>query len=239
MTRIFLFTALLLSGCTDRQQNQLLLQKMDSLQNNLDSLKGQIKELNEKGNGNIPDVSANADSNIYLTTLNNRNQKHQTFQDTIKHKVKQPAPIKKEKSTPITPEITGKKFYYKGLPQKISVEITAWDNGRRTLKFYNPSGEVTYTIEDVRMSYSSITDLKKFYDNGACALIETGMNPGASMYWYEINITFDENNNPLWKEEIEKPEMSLKQNMNNKSWWNAKTKSWVKQEIVKEQEAPH
>jgi len=59
------------------------------------------------------------------------------------------------------------------------------------------------------------------------------------MYWYETKITFDENNNPLWKEEIEKPEMSIEQNLNNKSWWNAKTKSWIKQEINKEQPVPH
>ncbi|MBV6453922.1 MAG: hypothetical protein FNNCIFGK_01159 [Bacteroidia bacterium] len=159
--------------------------------------------------------------------------------DSQQIKQKQPAQIKQVQPTPSDERVSGKKFYYKGLPQRISVEISAWDSGRRTIRFYNPFGEITYKIEDVKMSYSSITELKRMHDNGACALIETGMNPGASMYWYETKITFDENNNPLWKEEIEKPEMSIEQNLNNKSWWNAKTKSWIKQEINKEQPVPH
>mgnify|MGYP001062778047 FL=1 len=59
------------------------------------------------------------------------------------------------------------------------------------------------------------------------------------MYWYETEITFDENNNPLWKREMQFPQESTAQSLNNKWWWNAKNKTWVKQEIIKEQEVPH
>ncbi|HRB25966.1 MAG TPA: hypothetical protein PLU85_08245 [Bacteroidia bacterium] len=59
------------------------------------------------------------------------------------------------------------------------------------------------------------------------------------MYWYETEIIFDENNNPQWKTELQFPQESTEQNLNNKWWWNTRTNSWVKQEIIREQPVPH
>ncbi|MCB0849843.1 MAG: hypothetical protein KDC20_08855 [Bacteroidetes bacterium] len=241
MIRLILLTAFVVSGCAQPQNdNTLLLQKLDSLQSKLDSLKNEVQQFNQKDSTSYSNRPNEKDSVVQQLVIGKNKQKPVVQpRDSQQIKQKQPAQIKQEQPTPSDERVSGKKFYYKGLPQRISVEISAWDSGRRTIRFYNPFGEITYKIEDVKMSYSSITELKRMHDNGACALIETGMNPGASMYWYETKITFDENNNPLWKEEIEKPEMSIEQNLNNKSWWNAKTKSWIKQEINKEQPVPH
>lgn len=232
MLRLTLLISIALIGCTGKStENKVLLQKMDSLQQNITSLKNELQQIKNqdsiKPTPKYDKDTANKAARVDIDSSKN-------------HKTAKPVLIAKEPKPQIVHSDNGeRKYYFKGQPQRISVEVSAWDNGRRTIKFYNPFGEVTYKIEDVKMSYSSITELKRMHDNGACALIETGMNPGASMYWYEIKITFDENNNPLWKEEIEKPEMSIEQNLNNKSWWNAKTKSWIKQEIIKEQPAPH
>ncbi|HRV53519.1 MAG: hypothetical protein M9940_01265 [Bacteroidetes bacterium] len=241
MIRLILLTAFVVSGCAQPQNdNTLLLQKLDSLQSKLDSLKNEVQQFNQKDSTSYSNRPNEKDSVVQQLVIGKNKQKPVVQpRDSQQIKQKQPAQIKQVQPTPSDERVSGKKFYYKGLPQRISVEISAWDSGRRTIRFYNPFGEITYKIEDVKMSYSSITELKRMHDNGACALIETGMNPGASMYWYETKITFDENNNPLWKEEIEKPEMSIEQNLNNKSWWNAKTKSWIKQEINKEQPVPH
>ena len=241
MIRLILLTAFVVSGCAQPQNdNTLLLQKLDSLQSKLDSLKNEVQQFNQKDSTSYSNRPNEKDSVVQQLVIGKNKQKPVVQpRDSQQIKQKQPAQIKQVQPTPSDERVSGKKFYYKGLPQRISVEISAWDSGRRTIRFYNPFGEITYKIEDVKMSYSSITELKRMHDNGACALIETGMNPGASMYWYETKITFDENNNPLCKEEIEKPEMSIEQNLNNKSWWNAKTKSWIKQEINKEQPVPH
>ena len=241
MIRLILLTAFVVSGCAQPQNdNTLLLQKLDSLQSKLDSLKNEVQQFNQKDSTSYSNRPNEKDSVVQQLVIGKNKQKPVVQpRDSQQIKQKQPAQIKQVQPTPSDERVSGKKFYYKGLPQRISVEISAWDSGRRTIRFYNPFGEITYKIEDVKMSYSSITELKRMHDNGACALIETGMNPGASMYWYETKITFDENNNPLWKEEIEKPEMSIEQNLNNKSWWNTKTKSWIKQEIIQEQPVPH
>ncbi len=241
MIRLILLGALAVSGCAQPQNDStLLLQKMDSLQSKLDSLENEVKQFNQKDSATNPDRLTVKDS-VFQQQVNSKGQQKPVVQPQNNHQIKQkqPAQIKQVQPVPSDDRVLGKKFYYKGQPQRISVEISAWNNDRRTIKFYNPFGEITYKIEDVKLSYSSITELKRMHDNGACALIETSMNPGASMYWYETKITFDENNNPLWKEEIEKPEMTIEQNLNNKSWWNAKAKSWIKQEIIKEQPVPY
>ncbi|HOZ83383.1 MAG TPA: hypothetical protein PKU82_10700, partial [Bacteroidia bacterium] len=129
--------------------------------------------------------------------------------------------------------------YYQSTPKRVSVEITPWHDGKRELNFFDQFGNKTYSINDIRRSYSSTTELKEFHKNGACSLVKTSVNPDASMYWYETEIIFDENNNPQWKTELQFPQESTEQNLNNKWWWNTRTNSWVKQEIIREQPVPH
>lgn len=219
--RFVLLFAMVLTACNDQQNSdERLIQKIDSLQKSVQALNDELnkKELPETiSKPKLPEID----------TLIKKKPNNQI------------APLKVSsippKLTVTDPPNTIQQYFYKGTPRRLSVKITGWIDGKRTLTFYNPQGEETYVIHDVRMSYSSVSNPEKFHDNGACALVQTHLNPGASMYWNESEISFDENNYPLWKIDIQKPERSLEQNMNNKSWWDAHEKKWIKQETIKEQ----
>ncbi len=219
--RLVLLFAMFLTACNDQQNsNERLIQKIDSLQRSVQALNDELnkKELPETiSRPKLPEIDT-----LIKKKPNNQKNPLPTVSHPQKQKIADPAN-------------TMQQYFYKGTPRRLSVEITGWIDGKRTLTFYNPQGEVTYVIHDVRMSYSSVSNPEKFHDNGACALVQTHLNPGASMYWYESEISFDENNYPLWKIDIQKPERSLEQNMNNKSWWDAHEKKWIKQETIKEQ----
>ena len=237
------------SGCTNNsstEKENLLSIKLDSLSNQINELQEQIvnkKNTNstvqtKKGAASTPTTSIKKDSAIIEQTGPNKPLTPIKIQPRTQPQVS-PQPKKEKITQPATQENSVSTFYYyKSSPYKVSVEITRWLNGRRKIIFFDPFGNTTYTCEDARMSYTITTQIKKFHDNGAAALIEVHSNPGASMYWYESHITFGINNEPEWKTDVQKPEMSTEQNMNNKSYWNPKIKHWVKQEVVREQPFP-
>jgi hypothetical protein len=150
-----------------------------------------------------------------------------------------PQPKKIETVKPVTTEENETVHYYNPRmgKSKVSVRITPWKDGRRKMFLYDPFGNVTFEREDVRMSYSDTATIKKFHDNGAVAVLYIHMNPGASMYWYETTITFSINNEPEWKTSLQQP-ATLEDHLNSKSYWDKKTKTWKKQEIIKEQPVP-
>lgn len=150
----------------------------------------------------------------------------------------QPTKQKKPLPTPLTVDNDTTFYYYTGSPKRVSVKVTSWINGRRRVIFYNPYGDITYTCNDARLSYTITTHLKKFHSNGAVALIEIHNNPGASMNWSDTDITFSINNEPQWKTIHKKPVESLEEAMQNKFYWDDKKKDWIKQEIVREQPVP-
>lgn len=124
-------------------------------------------------------------------------------------------------------------YYYKN-SSKPSVVITDWNaENLRFVRLYDPNGQVTFTIEDIRSSYSSITDLRQFHENGALALLTITLTPDGSRYWYTSNLTFGINNEPLWKEDVQHPQEHVIFPGSNKSYW--KDGKWVKQEIIQEQ----
>ena len=118
------------------------------------------------------------------------------------------------------------KFYYKN-SKRISIIITPWLDSKRTVTLFDTLGKETYRFNDVLLSYSNTTEIKKFHENGAVSKINNHINPGASMYWYDTNIDFDINNEPISKMELRQP-ASLDDYANGKSNWNRKTKSWEK-----------
>ncbi|MBX2903781.1 MAG: hypothetical protein KF872_09515 [Chitinophagales bacterium] len=144
-------------------------------------------------------------------------------------------PLKTQKKT--TPALTPQQytepkdtqyFYYKN-SKTISVKITPWENSRRFTILYDPFGKETYKMEAVNSSYQ-ISVYLKFQDNGAVANANIHTNPGASMYWYEDDISFDLNNEPLWKTSKQLPETQLK--INVPEYWDKKLKTWRKQESM-------
>ena len=73
--------------------------------------------------------------------------------------------------------------------------MTYWNaENMRFVRLYDPFGQVTFIIEDIRSSYSSITDLGQFHENGALALLTLTLTPDGSRYWYTSNLTFGINN---------------------------------------------
>jgi hypothetical protein len=124
-------------------------------------------------------------------------------------------------------------YYYKN-SSKPSVVMTYWNaENMRFVRLYDPFGQITFTIEDIRSSYSSITDLRQSHENGALALLTITLTPDGSRYWYTSNLTFVINNEPHWKEDIQHPEDHVIFPGSNKSYW--KDGKWVKQEIIQEQ----
>jgi hypothetical protein len=208
--------ALMICSCQVNNDSKKLSRKIDSLNQHIQSL------------GKLVNAQHKNDTVIVAS------KKVEKVVPTIKkEKIIKEAPTKTVVTTieqKQTPEI----FYFKTAPQSKSVEVGLWNNGRRTITFYDHQGNVTYTCHDMRMSFSIVTELKSFHKNGAIDKIEIHNNPDAGMYWYITEIAFDENNQPLWKTETRMPERSVAESLNNKYLWNSDKKTWVKQEIAVE-----
>lgn len=127
-------------------------------------------------------------------------------------------------------------YYYKG-SSKVSAFITPWKENRRYLVLFDPFGKETYRFEDYQGGYSSVAKIKAFHPNGAVSDVHHYFNPGASINWYESDFTFGINNEPLWKVDQEFPQ-TLENSMNNQSYWDAKTRTWKKQEVSIETVVP-
>lgn len=115
--------------------------------------------------------------------------------------------------------------YFKGT-KKVAVRITPWKGNHREVICYAMNGEVTYSFEDVRLSHTVFTEVVSFHENGAANRIHVSSNPGASLYYYETNYTFDEENYPLKKEEIEYPQ-TLEKMLDNVRHWDREKRIWL------------
>lgn len=114
---------------------------------------------------------------------------------------------------------------------KVSVIRTPWIDGKRETKFFNLKSELTYTIEEVRLSYQVSADLK-FYENGGVETVHVFTNPGASRYSFNSTILFSTVNEPQWKIDKKTPAESIADANGDKYFWHKKEKRWVKQEII-------
>lgn len=109
--------------------------------------------------------------------------------------------------------------------KKVAVRITPWKGDQREVICYDQKGNVTYSFEDVRRDYTVFTEVVSFHENGAANRIHVSSNPGASLYYYETNYTFDEENHPVKKEEIEYPQ-TLDKMLDNVRTWNREKRVW-------------
>ena len=130
--------------------------------------------------------------------------------------------------TPVQPQLKvndkGAVHYFTGT-KKVAVRITPWKGDHREVICYAMNGDVTFTFEDVRLSYTVFTEVVSFHENGAANRIHVSSNPGASLYYYETNYSFDEENYPLQKEEIEYPQ-TLDKMLDNVRTWNREKRVW-------------
>lgn len=212
----------LLFSCEDEKKgnantvNDKLLQKIDSLSMKLDSIS---KALVKKDS--VPD-SMHTNPPVPNKTI--PEEKKQT---EVKQKTEPVVKTVKESDSTY--------YYYTGTKKK-SVVITPWVNGRRKVLFYSPAGKLTYQNEDVRMSWSNITELNSFHPNGAASSVIIHNNPGASMYMYETTISFGTDNEPQYKTSHQIPEEHLEMPVG--FYWDKASQTWKKQETGQQQEIP-
>jgi hypothetical protein len=220
----------ILAGCGNNTNSE----KVNLLNNKIDSLTNQIKQFQKNLAVKAVNDSKSANKDTFNTVKSIPKPVMQKKVSPVKTKSPDPH---FETVTPNNPTLVSESdttyYYYTVVPKKISVKISPWQNSRRKILFYNTNGNLSYSLEDIKMSFHIISTIKKFHDNGAAELVEIGNYPDASMYWYETTITFDTNNNPLLKTEVQKPETSLEQLMNGNYKWDIKNKLWLKQEIKK------
>jgi hypothetical protein len=131
-------------------------------------------------------------------------------------------------ASPIAERSDTIRYYYKGRPKAISVMVTPWNNGKRTLFFYNPSGELQYEQNDVRQSFRILSEISRFHDNGAVAELQIRNNPDAGIQFYKSTVTFGTTNEPLLMVVDEYP-ASLEQMTNNRYHWDKSTGQWRRQ----------
>ncbi len=161
-----------------------------------------------------------------------------TIVETPKEKpiVPPPPPPLEKPSKPATPKPVVNKedrdtTYHKYVNGRVSVKITPWVNSERKVLFYDLLGNETYSIDEVRHSYSIRVELK-FAPNGSVGLAVVHINPGASMYWYETEIKFDTDNTPISKIDHKFPQ-GLDDIMGEKwVYWDKKSKMWKEQEVM-------
>lgn len=132
---------------------------------------------------------------------------------------------------PLIPVASDDEVYYYGgdLQNRVSVRISAWREGERTITLYDPFGHITFIQKDIRKSFSETSSLRKFHPNGALALLQIRMNPGASLYWHESRVTFNIHNEPEWKITLKRP-AKPGDHLDNRLYWDKQRRAWSKQE---------
>ncbi|CAG5079999.1 hypothetical protein [Parvicella tangerina] len=114
----------------------------------------------------------------------------------------------------------------------VSVKITPWQEQKRTITLYNLEGGVTFSAEDVHMSYS-VSHMLKFHQNGAVSEMVESTNPGASRYSYKATMTFNTINEPLKMTKSKTPSSLEDLVEDNAPWfWDKKSGVWKKQETI-------
>lgn len=225
---LFVILVILLAACApsdNQKQIDQLFQKMDSLNAVVQSLKS----------------NSESDSISPAKTFEQK-------EESRVHAAQSPQPLKRqptasEKEKPKSTDKLTKPggevtvHHYKGLPLRISARISAWGpDGKRQGQLYDPKGNLTFEWEDISHSYSSVSHISSFHPNGAAAKISVSFNPGASMYWYESDITFDINNQPQWKVERTMPPRGIEDAGGQSFFWS--NGQWVPQEAIREQPVP-
>jgi hypothetical protein len=207
---------------SDKESTNTLALKLDSVQTLLDSVLKRIPIVD------TITISKKKDTLIKQNKTNIISPSQS--QPSLKKLEKQPLVI-----TPTT-HVNEQIFYYTSSKQ-ISIRFFPWIDGRRLVVLYHPNGTESYRIEDVRHSYTSITSVRQLHPNGAVASLHIDLNPGASMYMYDTDITFDTQNYPLWKKNNQWP-TSLEEQTKAPEYWDRIEKKWKIQEVIKEQPVP-
>lgn len=125
----------------------------------------------------------------------------------VNTKQKTPSTVMEKPIKKVSKELQDTTYHYY-FNRRLSVKTSPWKDGRRNIWLYNLKEEITYTIEDVNLSFSSLSEIH-FRADGSVEKIHIKSNPGASMYWYETLITISIHNEPEWNRAEKFPLQSL------------------------------
>lgn len=133
---------------------------------------------------------------------------------------------------PHKPSSMEEHYYSNG---RVSLRIHPWVEGERLWELFDLHGQVTYSAQEVRKSYS-VGLRADFHENGAVKALHEHMNPGASMYMYNATMTFDSINQPLWKHVTRTPSYGINERFPGGGYfyWCKQQKTWRPKEVVRE-----
>lgn len=223
-----LFISFALIGCNQTNNREVLLEKELELAKKelaLEKEKQSISQLKDS-------IKSELKSKVLFKsdTTQKENLKEESQIVNRKTNREQNQKEKKEKPTkPIVEQNEPKFFYYD--TRQLSVKINAWDNGRQKIELYDKQGNKTYELENIKLSFHQSNKLT-FHKNGTLESTFIKLNPGASRYWYETTIQFDENNNPLNKVSKQMPAESVLDAMGKTYLWKTQKKDWILQETM-------
>jgi len=229
----FILLIFLFGSCSNNNQEQVahLSQQLDSTRILLDSLIKMQSSISLQGTTGIP--LNKEDSSLQEQAVDAAsNRSSDKPQRPIPEK-----PIEKTRPPQIKSEAEPKVYLYKN-SNKVSVQVIPGAQRSKDFVLFDPLGNETYRLEQHIESYSITVDLLEWHSNGAIHKVKVHTNPGASMYWYETLYTFGINNEPQWKVSTQFPQNKVSMESDNSYYWDAKTKSWKKQEAVYEQPVP-
>jgi hypothetical protein len=211
--------AMLTMACASDKKND---EEISAIKSSMDSLLVEVKSLRKE--------LQEKDSTITNTLIATPNIK----KDSVKKefpKIKPSSPTKKETKVVEAPKNDTTFHYY--INGKVSVKIHPWKDSKRTIELFDLYGKLTFSTEDINMSYTIFNHLH-FHSNGAVSKIEESNNPGASLYMYKSIMTFSTTNNPELRTNHKWPStMQDEFESQTKPWfWNKEKMQWVQQEVI-------
>lgn len=117
----------------------------------------------------------------------------------------------------------------------VSVRIHTQESGERLWELFDLQGRCTYTAREVFLSYT-VSLRVSFHENGAVKTLHEHMNPGASMYMYQAEMTFDSTNQPLWKHVTRTPSYGINERFPGGGYfyWCKQQNTWRPKEVIRE-----
>jgi hypothetical protein len=221
MHKLYLLIALgFLTSCASNDDAKETLEELKAIRQDVAALSDSIANLRDSLKSLQPKPIPDTIKTVALHT--------DTILKPVDPKTKPDKPPRPPK-TPTTLPVNRENIYttyHNYANGSVSVKITPWVNSERKVLFYDMLGNETFSLEEVRHSYSVSVDLK-FAPNGSVHTAEVHTNPGASMYWHETTIKLDTLNEPISKIDQRFPQHSLEHIMKEKwVYWDKDTKTW-------------
>ena len=120
-------------------------------------------------------------------------------------------------------------FYYSN--GDTSVHFLPWKNGVRKIQLYDLKGEKTFTLEEVRLSYTVSNDIELYKNGGVKRIVQKSFS-GGSPNWSEVIIYFSSTNHPHYKKVLQYKRTFSNLPEVSKYFWDDKHQIWKKQEVI-------